>query len=97
MDARSMSEKMSDDIQLIRKITRAYRDSYYSDAERMQRNLREQRDAIIEEIHNQYDGYIRILELLMRYQETENPDDEKEFLSDFCSCIIDAFGRYPDM
>lgn len=97
MDARSISEKMSDDIQLIRKITRAYRDSYYSDAEHMQRNLREQRDAIIEEIHNQYDGYIRVLDLLMRYQETENQEDEKEFLNAFCSCIIDAFCRCPDM
>lgn len=96
MDDRSISEKMIDDIKMIQKITKLYTNNY-SDAEHMQRNLREQRDAIIEEIHIQYDGYIRSLEYLMKYQKTENPEDEKAFLRVFCSCIIDAFGRYPDM
>lgn len=89
IDESIFERKLDDDIALIRKITGAYKEDDYIEAEHILHNLREQRDAIIEEIHRDYDGYIQCLELLLQYQENESEETEKKFLMTLCLQIIE--------
>lgn len=74
---------MSKDRDLIRKIYDIYKRDDYADAEDLERRLKAERDAMIDQINEDYARFLVPLKNLIKYMYNGNSEPLQQFLLDF--------------